>query len=190
MEGLTPSGLRIKKRPAINSIFDTFEEQWNFVLYDAEKKLVQLLLKESERIVNEIEIQIEIEISNDHITTGNTKRKKLEEKHLMFRQQLENRRAKKWKKFKERSRKEKCDGVAQERGNRGVNEMKQFLDGRSDPLKKTESDILQLNETHRVLTKNQELDSDFQEIDCSSEQNDLLKSACFGNVTDNRKLRG
>ena len=190
LEGLTPSGLRIKKRPAINSIFDTFEEQWNFVLYDAEKKLVQLLLKESDRIVNEIEIQIEIEISNDHITTGNTKRKKLEKKHLLFRQQLENRRAKKWKKFKERSRKEKCDGVAQERGNRGVNEMKQLLDGRSDPLKKTESDILQLNETHRVLTKNQELDSDFQEIDCSSEQNDLLKSACFGNVTDNRKLRG
>ena len=92
LEGLTPSGLRIKKRPAINSIFDTFEEQWNFVLYDAEKKLVQLLLKESDRIVNEIEIQIEIEISNDHITTGNTKRKKLEEKHLLFRQQLENRR--------------------------------------------------------------------------------------------------
>ena len=26
-------------------ISDTFEEQWNFVLYDAEKKLVQLLLK-------------------------------------------------------------------------------------------------------------------------------------------------
>ena len=27
------------------SISDTFEQQWNFVLYDAEKKLVQLLLK-------------------------------------------------------------------------------------------------------------------------------------------------
>ena len=92
--------MRIKKCPAINSISDTFEEQWNFVLYDAEKKLVQFLLKESERIVKEIEIQIQIEISNDHITTGSTKRKQLEEKHLKFRQQLENRRAKKWKKFK------------------------------------------------------------------------------------------
>ena len=69
-----------------------FEKQWNFVLYDAEKKFVQLLLKKSECVINEIEIQIEIEISNDHITTGNTKRKKLEEKHLLFRQQLENRR--------------------------------------------------------------------------------------------------
>ena len=48
-----------------------------------------MLLKESERIVNEIEIQIEIEISKDHIKTGSTKRKQLEEKHLKFRQQLE-----------------------------------------------------------------------------------------------------
>ena len=89
LEGLTPSGLQIKKRPAINSISGTFEEQWNFFLYDAEKKLVQLLLKESERIVNEIEIQIEIEISKDHIKTGGTKRKQLQEKHLKYRQQLE-----------------------------------------------------------------------------------------------------
>ena len=89
LEGLTLSGLQIKKRPAINCISDIFKEQWNFFLYDAEKKLVQLLLKESERIVNEIEIQIEIEISKDHIKTGSTKRKQLEEKHLKFRQQLE-----------------------------------------------------------------------------------------------------
>ena len=27
LEGLIPSGLRIKKRPAINAISDTFEEQ-------------------------------------------------------------------------------------------------------------------------------------------------------------------
>ena len=95
LEGLTHSGLRIKKRPAITAIFDTFEEQWNFVLYDAEKKLVQLLLKESELIVNEIEIQIEIEISNNLAITGSAKRQQLEEKYLQFRQLLENRRAKK-----------------------------------------------------------------------------------------------
>ena len=95
-----------------------FEKQWNFVLYDAEKKFVQLLLKKSECIINKIKIQIEIEISNYHINTGSTKHKRLEEKHLKFRKQLEKRQAKKWKKFKECSRKEKCDGVAQERGNR------------------------------------------------------------------------
>ena len=160
LEGPIPSGLQIKKRPAINAISDTFEEQWNFVLYDAEKKLVQLLSKESERIVKEIEIQIETEISNDYTTTGSTS-KQLKEKHLKFRQQSENRRAKKWKKFKERSRKGKYDGVVQQKGKRVANAMKQLLDDRSDPLKKTESDILLLNVKNSVLTDNKKLDRDF-----------------------------
>ena len=117
LEGLIPCGLRNKKHPATNAISDTFEEQWDFVLYDAKTKLVQLLLKESKRIINETGIQIEVDISNDYTTTGSTKYKQLEEKYLKFRQQLEKRQASKWKKFKERSRKEKYDGVVQERGN-------------------------------------------------------------------------
>ena len=47
----------------------------DFVLYNAEQKLVQLLLIEPEHIVAEIEIQIEIEISNDYTTTRTTKLK-------------------------------------------------------------------------------------------------------------------
>ena len=78
LEGLTPSGFRIKKCLVMNAIFDTFKEQWNFVLYDTEKKLVQLLLKESEPIVNKIEIKIEIEIDNGHAKTGSAKRKEHE----------------------------------------------------------------------------------------------------------------
>ena len=39
----------------------------------------------SERIVNEIEMQIEIEISKYYATTGSTKRKQLKEKRLKFR---------------------------------------------------------------------------------------------------------
>ena len=66
-------------------------------------------------------------------------------------------------------RKEKYDGVIQERGNRVANEMKQLLDGRSDPLKRTKSDILQLTVTNSVLTDNKELDSDFKKINCTSE---------------------
>ena len=69
------------------------------------------------------------------------KKKQLQEKHLKFRQQLEpeNRWAKKWKKLGERLRKEKYDGVVQEKANKGANEtkVKQLLDGRSAPLKKT-----------------------------------------------------
>ena len=64
LEGLTPSGSRIKRRPAINTIFDTFEEQWNFVPLRCRKEIGPVLLKESERIANEIEIQIEIDNNN------------------------------------------------------------------------------------------------------------------------------
>ena len=40
-----------------------------FILYNAEKKLVQLLLKKYEGIANEIDTQIEVEIRNDYLKT-------------------------------------------------------------------------------------------------------------------------
>ena len=100
----------------------------------------------------------------------------------MFRQLLESRRAKKWKELKELFRREKYDGIDQERGNRGANEMKKLLDARSDTLKKTQGDILRLSVASRVLTDNKELDSEYKEIDFSSENNNLLKSVGFDNL--------
>ena len=41
---------------------------------------------------------------------------------------------------------------------------------RSDPLKKNESDFVQLNVKNSALTNNKELDSDFREIDCTREK--------------------
>ena len=70
-----------------------------------------------------------------------------------------------------------------------ANEMKQLRDGRSNSLKKTESDTLQLNVTNSVLMDNKKLDSYFKKIDCTSENDSLLKNACFDNTIDNRKLR-
>ena len=45
LEGLIPSGLKINKRLAFEAVTDEFENQWSYVLYDAEKRLVKLLLK-------------------------------------------------------------------------------------------------------------------------------------------------
>ena len=56
------------------------------------------------------------------------------------------------KNFKERLKKEKYDGVDQGSGITGGNEVRETLDGRSEPLKKTESDIVKLNVTNSVLT--------------------------------------
>ena len=67
--------------------------------------------------------------------------------------------------------------------------MRQILDGRSEPLKKTESDIVQLNVRNSILTDNKVRDSAFREIDCTGGNNNFLKNICLNKITDNRKLR-
>ena len=44
LEGIIPTGLKLNKRPAFEPVSDNFLFQWNNVLFDAEKKLVKLLL--------------------------------------------------------------------------------------------------------------------------------------------------
>ena len=96
LEGLIPSGLRINKRPAFESVSDKFENKWNSVLYDAEKLLVKLLLKESENVVAKVQSEIELEIS-DSATAYEVTLERLEQKHAKYKQNLEKRHDKKWK---------------------------------------------------------------------------------------------
>ena len=88
LEGLIPSGLRINKRPAFESVSDEFENKWNSVLYDAEKRLVKLLLKESENVVAKV-LEIELEIL-DSATAYEVTLKRLEQKHAKYKQTWRN----------------------------------------------------------------------------------------------------
>ena len=54
---IIPVGLRIKKLPAIKPISEDFSNQWNSVLYDSEKRLVQLLLAETQKVVEKTQIE-------------------------------------------------------------------------------------------------------------------------------------
>ena len=101
LEGLMPSGLRIKKRPAFKPVSDTFEGKWNSVLYNTEKRLVELLLKESEEAASVVEAEIHVEIERSDST--NEILEDLEKKHKEYKEQLEKRRKKKWSqiRFKE-----------------------------------------------------------------------------------------
>ena len=47
---------------------DKFENQWNSVLYDAEKRLVKLLLKWSINVVAKAQSEIELEILDSETT--------------------------------------------------------------------------------------------------------------------------
>ena len=58
--GLILSGTKINKRPALESVTDEIEGQWNSLLHDAEKRLVKLLLKESENIVAKVQSETEL----------------------------------------------------------------------------------------------------------------------------------
>ena len=95
---MIPSGLKINKRQVFESVIDYFENQWNSVLYDVEKRLVKLLLKESENVVAKVQSEIELEIL-DSETTYEVTMERLEQKHVKFKQNLEKRRDKKWENF-------------------------------------------------------------------------------------------
>ena len=53
---IIPFGLRIKKVPAIKPISKDFSHKWNLVLYDSEKRLVQLLLAETQKVAEKTQI--------------------------------------------------------------------------------------------------------------------------------------
>ena len=48
---IIPFGLRIKRAPAIQPISEDFNNQWNTILYDSEKRLVRLMLEETQKVV-------------------------------------------------------------------------------------------------------------------------------------------
>ena len=50
-EGIITSDLKIKKKPAFQSVFEHFEAKYNSILYDAEKNIVELLLYELEKVI-------------------------------------------------------------------------------------------------------------------------------------------
>ena len=59
LESFIPSGLRITERLPFKPLSDTFEGKYNSILYDKEKRLVELFLKNSEEAVSVVEIEIQ-----------------------------------------------------------------------------------------------------------------------------------
>ena len=58
-ESIVPTGLKIKKRPALLPVSEDFERKWNSILYDAEKNIIKLLLYEFDQIIAKIEVEIQ-----------------------------------------------------------------------------------------------------------------------------------
>lgn len=86
--GLIPSGLKFNKCTAFKSVTNEFEGQWNSILYNAEKRLVKLSLKDSKNVFANVQIEIELEILDSEKTYDVTL-ELLKQKHAKFRQDLE-----------------------------------------------------------------------------------------------------
>ena len=93
-EEIIPTGLKINKKPAFQPISGNFY-QWNTVLYDTEKRLVMLLLEESEKVIATVEMDITREMDIKFPDYTDSERTLVREKHKRFEQNLEIRRNKK-----------------------------------------------------------------------------------------------
>ena len=59
LRDITPYALRIYKKPGISGISPDIMEQWNSVLKSTERHLVELLLKESQKVVSSLNNEFE-----------------------------------------------------------------------------------------------------------------------------------
>ena len=89
MEGIIPTGLKLNKQPAFEPVSDNFPVQWDNVLFDAENKLVKLLLQESEKVIEKNEIDIFNEVKENYAGFTSQQINKINGKHKDFKQKLD-----------------------------------------------------------------------------------------------------
>ena len=58
LNNITPYGLQLKKKAQIETVSEDFSVKWTNVLYEAERKLVQLLLKESQLMYDKMDKEL------------------------------------------------------------------------------------------------------------------------------------
>ena len=91
--------MRIKKPPAIKPTPNNFYSAWDSVLYDTEKKLVELLLAETEKTVNILQNEFYETVTLKFPTESHEIILEIERKNKRLKNSLKTRKEKKWKKF-------------------------------------------------------------------------------------------
>ena len=92
-----------KNKLAFQPVSEDFEFKWNSIIFNAERSIVQLLLYESEKVIGKIKVEIQKEFNEKSPEKLKQRYADLEKKHPHLQSNLEQRRRKKWKKFKERN---------------------------------------------------------------------------------------
>ena len=71
----------INKKPAINTVSSDFHNNWKTIISKAEKDLVQLLLVESDKIIDKIDFEIQLHIKE--YQPSNREYELIEKKHQL-----------------------------------------------------------------------------------------------------------
>ena len=100
---ITPFGLRLKKKAAITPISPDFDNQWNGILKDAERKLLKLLLKEAQEISTSADTEFRERIKEENPENYAKEKELVEKRNLKLKIVLEERRKGKWHKFRNRA---------------------------------------------------------------------------------------
>ena len=61
-EGVTPTGLKLRKGPAFLPVTDGFQQKWDAILLNAERNLVELLLVEAASVIKKLELDFNKEL--------------------------------------------------------------------------------------------------------------------------------
>ena len=117
-QDITPYGLRIYKKSGISGISPDFMEQWNLVLKSTERHLVELLPKQSQKVVSSLDNEFETLFKSSFPKDFKVERDRIVKRGKKIVRSLQDKRIKKWRKFKNNSfeydseRRNKVDNVS------------------------------------------------------------------------------
>ena len=100
-EGVTPTGLKLRKDPAFLPVTDGFQQKWDAILFNAEKNLAELLLVETDSVIKKLEFDFNKELKRQFSDSVQESSSVIRKKHQPYMKQLSIRRRKTWAKFKD-----------------------------------------------------------------------------------------
>ena len=103
LQDITPYGLKIYRKPGINGISPDFMDQWNSVLNSTERHLVELLLKESQKVVPSLNNEFETLLKSSFPKGFNIERHHIIKRGKKIVRSLLDKRIKKWGEFESNS---------------------------------------------------------------------------------------
>ena len=81
-----------------------FNKKWNSVLFHTERRLVELLLTESDNVIKNVETDFDQELKKQHPDCTDLKKLEIMQKHKSYKKKLVMRQKSKWVKFMEQER--------------------------------------------------------------------------------------